>query len=163
MPQTYEPIATTTTSSSATSVVFSSLGSYTDLIVVVNAGATVAADLWMRFNGDTASNYSSTWIYGTGSTAGSVRQSTTYIICNWYAGLPAGTNDRVIDLINIQNYANTSVNKTVLMRANNAAGGTDAGVGLWRSTAAITSITLLPSNNAFRDGSTFTLYGITAA
>ena len=163
MPATYEPIATTTTSSSATSVTFSSLGSYTDIIVVVNAGATAVADLWMRFNSDTASNYSSTWVYGTGTTTGSVRQSTTYIICDWYAALPTGTNDRVTTLLNIMNYSNTTTNKTVLIRANNAASGTDAGVGMWRSTAAITSITLLTSNNAFRDGSTFTLYGITAA
>lgn len=163
MPTTYEPIATTTTSSSATSVIFNSFTGYTDLVVVANVGATVAADLWVRFNSDTTSNYSYTYLYGTGTTAASIRASNTYIICDWYGNLPSGTNDRAIIIINIMNYSNTTTNKTVLVRSNNSASGTDAGVGMWRSTAAITSITLLPSNNAFRDGSTFTLYGIKAA
>lgn len=163
MALTYEPIATTTTSSSATSVIFNTLGSYTDLVVVINAGATGSADLFMRFNSDTGSNYSYTYLYGTGSATGSVRAGNTYIICDWYSALPTGTTDRSTYLINIFNYTNSSTHKNVLIRANNSALGVDAGAGVWRNTAPITSITFLPSGSAFRDGSTFTVYGIKAA
>jgi hypothetical protein len=61
------------------------------------------------------------------------------------------------------NYSNTTTNKTALIRGNNAALFTDATVGVWRSTAAITSITLASDGAAFDSGSTFNLYGIAAA
>ena len=62
MPNTYEPIATNTLGSAASSVTFSSIPStYTDLIVVMNyANSTGLADVFFRFNGDTGSNYSDT-------------------------------------------------------------------------------------------------------
>ena len=62
------------------------------------------------------------------------------------------------------NYSNTTTFKTILMRANNAALGVDAIVGLWRSTAAINEIKVFPTGGAnFETGSTFSLYGIKAA
>jgi hypothetical protein len=62
------------------------------------------------------------------------------------------------------NYVNSTSNKTYLSRANNATFGTDAIVGLWRSSAAVTSLNLKNSDsNSFVVGSTFTLYGIKAA
>jgi len=61
------------------------------------------------------------------------------------------------------NYSNTTTYKTGLVRANSAASGTDAIVGLWRSTAAITSIVATHDTAQFATGSTFTLYGIASA
>ena len=62
------------------------------------------------------------------------------------------------------NYANTTTNKTVLLRNNNTAFGTEAQVGLWRSTSAINTIKLyLDRAEYYVVGSTFTLYGIKAA
>ena len=66
-------------------------------------------------------------------------------------------------IVQFMNYSNTTTNKTVLSRANNAATGTDAIVNLWRSTAAITSIYVYVPSGNFATGSTFTLYGILAA
>jgi hypothetical protein len=60
------------------------------------------------------------------------------------------------------NYANTSTYKTVLTRSNKY-DRVGAIVGLWRSTAAINSITLTAYSNTYAIGSTFTLYGIAAA
>jgi hypothetical protein len=65
-------------------------------------------------------------------------------------------------LVNVMNYSNATTYKTFLARGNIAAGGTEAVVGLWRNTAAITSLELLPTASTFATGSTFTLYGIKA-
>ena len=162
---TYEPIATQTLGSATATVTFSSIsGSYTDLVLICQVQRSTATGtyLQMRFNSDSGSNYSTTILYGSGSTAGSWRDSNrTDINLDYYA---APTNSSwSIRNINIMNYSNTTTYKTVLNRANDATQGTDTGVHLWRATSAITSLVLtMPSNN-FIAGSTFTLYGIKAA
>lgn len=174
MPQTYTPIATTTVSGSTTqTVTFSSIPStYTDLIVIINAGYTnnVGDDQFhMRINGDTGSNYSNTVLYGTGSAAGSYRDSNfTYM----NMGRASRNDIATAVIVNLQNYANTTTNKSVLftMRtADSSYAGANvpitSGAGLWRSTSAINSITFSNyyNTNYYRSGSTFTLYGIKAA
>lgn len=162
---TYFPIATTTLGSSQAEVTFNSFSGYTDLVLIVSA-TPVAAGTWnleMRFNNDTGSNYSRTVLSGDGSTAQSDRQSNqTLMNCVYNAAL---SSTRSVDIIQIMNYANSTTNKTCLVRANNTASGqgTDAIVGLWRNTNAITEIDLFTSGTSFATGSTFTLYGIAAA
>jgi hypothetical protein len=158
---TYTQIASTTLGSTASTVTFSSIaGTYTDLVLVVNATWNTAgtANLTFQANGDTASNYSATRILGTGSSAVSARQGGTYMMV-------ADIDDSLFtSIINIQNYANTTTYKTVLSRMGWAAGYTGAYVCLWRSTAAITSFVISKNQSgAFAVGSTFNLYGITAA
>jgi hypothetical protein len=63
----------------------------------------------------------------------------------------------------IFNYSNTTTNKSVLGRASNPSANTTACVGLWRNTAAITSVSVYGVGANFTVGSTFTLYGIKAA
>lgn len=161
MPVTYEPLATTTLGSAVNTVTFSSIsGAYTDLVLVQNGGFTSAAgDVFIRFNSDSGSNYSSTALSGSGSSALSSRESNaTRILVDSYGYPTTGISTRIIQ---IMNYSNTTTNKTLLSRANNAATGVDAVVGLWRSTAAITSIDLYAwTTNSFSAGSTFSLYGI---
>lgn len=167
MANTYDAIATTTVSGTSTfSVTFSSIsGSYTDLILVVaNASFSSAAQGALRFNGDTGNNYSWTVLTGSGGTAGSLRGSNVGIIqIGYYDYLDTGTNYTAICQIN--NYSNTTTNKTALARGNEASLGVSAAVGLWRNTAAITSVTFLPAYGGayIGAGSTFTLYGIAAA
>jgi hypothetical protein len=164
MPATYEPIATTTTSGSASSVTFSSItGTYTDLVIVVNAGGSTNADLHIQFNADTGSNYSRTVLSGSGSAASSGRQSSVTYIRVDNLGYLNTTFPAFNAIINVMNYSNTTTNKTVVSRTNNASTGVDASVGLWRSTAAITSVVLFPDTGTLTNGSTFTLYGIKAA
>ena len=161
MTATYDCIATTALGSSASSVSFTSIsGSYTDLILAASVGSASAEDLRLRFNSDTGSNYSTTMLYGTGSAAGSARTtSATSITAGFYwGGLPSTLSALII---HIMNYSNSTTYKTVLTRANNTSQEVDAFVGLWRSTSAITSVTLLPNNSAsFASGCMFTLYGI---
>jgi hypothetical protein len=164
---TYDKLATTTTTGSATTVTFNSIsGAYTDLVLVSNAGAIVnGSDLRMRINGDTGNNYSDTYLWGSGSTAGSARASSqSRFSLTYYGTLPSGSTSRATIITHIMNYSNSTTYKTCLTRANNAASGTDAIAHLWRNTNAITSISLLELGlSGFTDGSTFTLYGILKA
>lgn len=164
---TYEPIATTTLTTSTATVTFSSIsGNYTDLILVCNiAQAAGNNSLRYRFNSDTGSNYSYTDLKGDGSSATSGRESS---ITSGVAASTSGSTSFELNVIfQILNYSNTTTYKTTLGRGNRASSQTDATVGLWRSTAAITTIDLalgssFPTNN-FASGSTFTLYGIKSA
>ena len=71
--------------------------------------------------------------------------------------------------LNIMNYSNTTTYKTAIWRAGNwqtTANNTETGigVGLWRSTAAITGVTFVCGGGVnFSAGSTFNLYGILGA
>jgi hypothetical protein len=112
-------------------------------------------------NGDSGTNYSSTTLKGNGSSASSARLSNINRIVFDADG--ASTSITNVNVINFQNYANTTTNKTVVGRSSDATYGTAAIVGLWRSTAAITSITIGIDGHNFITGSTFTLYGIAAA
>lgn len=160
MPTTYEPIATTTLGSAQSSVSFTSIsGSYTDLVLIVHTlGVSTTQQTAFRINSDTGSNYSRTYLTGTGSAANSGRNS----------GLDSGIigsygSAADVDIAHFMNYANTTTYKTVIARGGGASNEVKAQVNLWSSTAAITSITVLTSGGTFNSGSTFTLYGIKAA
>jgi hypothetical protein len=159
MPSTYEPIATQTLGSAAATVTFSSIaGTYTDLVLVTSF-TSGNNDEKLQFNGDTGSNYSWTRLWGDGSTANSSRSSNTTFIRSIGGDLTTQQNT----IIYIQNYSNSTTHKTTLSRGTNPSVLTMAVVGLWRNTAAITSITYSTSANTFATGSTFTLYGIKSA
>lgn len=162
MPATYEPLATTTVSgSSTTEIIFSSIsGSYTDLVLIGSGFTSADVQTYIQFNSDTGSNYSDTYIYGDGTNAVSGRDiSQQSIFAGGYATSASGNK-----IAHILNYSNSTTNKTVLIRANNpVVGYTQARVGLWRSTAAITSIRHFVTSGVFSSGFTLTLYGIKAA
>ena len=161
---TYTPIATTSISSNTTAYTFSSIPStYTDLVLILNVISTSTAGnyVYLQYNGDTGSNYSTTILTGTGSSAISTRfNNRTNFNIDYYATPNTEISNRIVS---IMNYSNTTTYKTGLLRANRAGGGTDATVGLWRSTAAINSITVTHDTAQFAAGSMFTLYGIAAA
>jgi hypothetical protein len=162
MTSTYEKIATNTLGSAASSVTFSSLGSYTDIVIVsVPSITSGSAGVRIRFNSDSGSNYSQTEIYGDGTSAASAR-NTNQTSGKLTDAISPSTNFNFNLLVNVMNYSNATTYKTFLARGNIASGGTEAVVGLWRNTAAITSLELLPTASTFATGSTFTLYGIKA-
>lgn len=160
MPKTYEPIATQTLGSAAASVTFSTIpGTYTDLVLVATGTNTTSAqNVLLRFNGDSTALYSRTFIYGDGTSAVSSRDSGQTSIGLFYYG-----TGQAVGIAHVMNYANTTTNKTVISRSNDAASTTNAVVSLYRNTAAITSITLLAASTTLAAGSIFTLYGIKAA
>ena len=162
MPKTYEPIATYTAPSAQASYTFTAIsGSYTDLILVaVSANTSAATNMTIQVNGDTGSNYSRTRINGNGTTAASSRNSNETRIYNGDVG---NTSVPSVNTVHFMNYSNTTTYKTIFGRYGEADIQTGAVVGLWRSTSAITSITVNSATNNFTTASTFTLYGIKAA
>lgn len=159
---TYTPIQTTTLGSNQGSVTLSSIPStYTDIILVMSLSTNGAANMQIQFNGSSAANYSDTYISGDGTSATSGRHSN---VTNAYCGYFPAADATVSDIISIQNYANTTTYKTAMVDFKN--GGTQViqYINLWRSTAAISSITVsLDSGMSFKTNSSFTLYGIAAA
>ena len=163
MATTYEPIATTTLGSAQASYTFSSISSaYTDLVLVTNVKAVTSSELRIQLNSDTGTNYSFTYLSGNGTSAFSSRGSTaSRIPLNSYAD--ASTTFAQTTISQVMNYSNATTYKTVITRASNANNGVDAVVGLWRNTAAITSINVFLATGHLDTGSTLTLCGIKAA
>jgi hypothetical protein len=178
---TYVALATQTLSTTATSVTFSSIPQgYTDLILVASIRSdTVTYNNMnfpiLRFNGDSTSGlYSVTSLYsrntGGGDTANSTRSSSQNEI-NFGGVVTTSMSASTFSpwIAHLLNYSNTTTNKTVLNRIASASNlttsdGTSAGVGLWRNTAAITSISLTATSSGnFVTGSTFSLYGIASS
>ena len=156
---TYTPIATTTFSGSTATLDFTSISGYTDLILVINGSLASDQRFCLRFNSDTGSNYSYTRIYGTGSSAVSSRESS---LSYAFVSGGDGTNWNTY-IVQIMNYANATTYKSLLHRANDAATQVTAAVNLWRSTSAITTVTLFSLSGAnFTSGTMATLYGIGA-
>ena len=172
---TYDALKQTTLSVDATSVTWSLSGitGYTDLVIVASQYAKFSADgsagLFLRFNGDTGNNYSSTIFYTQGTSALSIRntsQGRGQIGQTWCTTSSTTTKFNTA-VINIQNYANTTTYKTTIGRSGSADGVVDATAMLWKgatgsSTEAITSIEITTNGTTFLAGSTFALYGIAA-
>ena len=169
MAATYEPIASTTLGSAASSITFSGISAdWTDLVLVcVDRSTDNNAYGNLRFNSDTSSNYSRTRLMGYSGGALSTRDSNATSIHGGLSALNNATSGIFgVSVHHVLSYANTSVYKTTLSAAADPS-NTDSTVmrvvGLWRSTAAVTSLTYLHASANFATGSTFSLYGIQAA
>lgn len=166
---TYTAIASTTLTSSASSVTFSSLDTiaagYRDLVLVVNAAKNDAGGdaLRMQFNADTGSNYSTVFMEGDGSSTFSNTYTGTAIWDVYWNAIWAGAT-KAQATFHVMDFASTDKHKSTLSRSGRADKATVAAAGRWANTAAITSITLSYTNPSatFSIGSTFSLYGIVA-
>lgn len=164
---TYVALDTKTLGTAVPTVTFTSIPQgYTDLVLVSQfTGSAVNNQINIQVgNGsvDTGSNYSYTQMYGTGSAAASARSTSQTSILLGYTDTATTSIDSNL-IASIQNYSNTTTNKTILSRGNSPARATAAIVGLWRSTAAINTITVSTGSSTFAVGSTFTIYGIAAS
>lgn len=165
MPATYEPIATQTLTGNAATVTFSSIpATYTDLVIVAqmkNNGT--GSDLRLRFNGDTAGNYSRTIIGGNGTSSYSaIAMDAAFARVNYSE--PITTDGNTIYKINIMNYSNTNKYKNILSRSDRGVHSTACMANLWRSNSAINTIEFSTDlSGQFVAGSIITLYGIKAA
>lgn len=156
-------IATTTLGSAAANIVFSSItGTYADLRLVIVATSGSTDELSIRFNSDTATNYSYTRITGSGTAAGSARvtNANRLDIDGGSAVLNSTPSLRTVDLMSYSG----STFKTALVTTSgdtDGAGGVLRSVGLWRSTSVVTAITIFAAGGTnLAAGTTATLYGI---
>ena len=171
MATTYTLISSNVLTGSAASVTFSSIPStYTDLVLKVSARSTRVANsnnLDLRINADSSALYSYTYIYGSGSSAASSRSSAdTSVFVSTMNAANSTSNTFTSAEIYIPSYT-VSQNKpfgSFGAFENNSAtvNEIDANAHLYRSTSAITSLTLYSGLGSFNfdTGSSFYLYGI---
>lgn len=155
---TYTTIASTTLASGSATIVLDNIpGTYTDLQLIFSGTVSGAAtNPILYFNTDTANgNYGYTRWYAYGSGKGSDTGNGTYIL----GDITTNWSSHIVD---IMNYANTTSWKSIISRGHIVDSSESLYLGAWKSTAAITKITLSLGTN-YLTGSTATLIGIKAA
>ena len=161
---TYDLLDSNVVTGTPSSITFSSLDTlasgYRDLVIICTLKTNGALNaLFMRFNGDTGSNYSRVSMTGNGSTASSY-SGTGDSIRSVIAQLDNTNFNETI--FQIFDFSQTDKHKSVLARMNNTGQGVEAGAYRWASTSAITSVTIFPDSNQFVSGTTIYLYGISS-
>jgi hypothetical protein len=166
----YESIQTYTLTGNQTSVTFSGIsGSYKHLqlrFIAKTNRADTDDYVLMQLNGDTAANYSWHVIRGNGSVAiaGGATNASNIRLEYAASGNSGASNIFAASVLDILDYSDTNKYKTTRILNGvdlNGTGWIYFSSGNWRSTSAITSITLTPSfGTAFMQYSSFALYGI---
>lgn len=167
---TYQPIGTVTLSSANSAITFSGISSsFTDLSLLIVGRQTSANTIpLLRFNSDSASNYSDIIFAATQDSNASInnQRSSNVTGIRFVGPVSIGTQPAVSQ-IDILSYSNTSVFKSPLCQFSYFNQGTlirqGRVIGLWRNTVAINSITLTALTDTWVAGTTATLYGITRA
>jgi hypothetical protein len=163
---TYDLIASQTLGSAASSITFSSIAaSWTDLrLVFVGTSSSSAPDVFLRFNNVSTGTYSITALNGNGTTAAST-SLTNQTEIDPYSQYGSFSTPPAFISYDIFSYAGSTYKTTLITVANdkNGTGNINLTVGLWRSTAAITTVTLSTNVTSFAAGTTANLYGILKA
>ena len=166
MPTTYEPIASTTLSTAAASITFSSIPqTYTDLRIVFLESSSNGATQTLNFNGDFGTSYNNTLFAGNGGTMYNWSDSNVsriiidYFVSGGSATIPA------FKTIDIFSYTTTRFKSTLYTNSNdqNGSGSNEKGVGIWTGNDAVTSLTLGRASGNYLAGTRATLYGILRA
>jgi hypothetical protein len=166
----YESIATTTVGAGGSgTITFSSIPStfkHLQIRVIARGNNADTFDsYYVRYNGDSADNYTHQSFQGDGSTITRTTSSTTNAIRgNDITGNTAAASIFGAGVLDIIDYSST-----VKFKNGKLLGGVDRNgtgmiafnTGYWRTTAAITSITITPVfGTLFVEYSSFALYGI---
>jgi hypothetical protein len=164
LPGSYESIATVNVTSTQSFIEFTGIaGTYSHLQLRILQRSTTPNNTNMTFNSDTGSNYNWHELFGDGSTAASASSSgsVTFMKASYLESVTAGyVGASVIDVLD---YSNTSKNKTMRALTGSDANGTGYILlrsGLWRNTAAITTIRLTPASGSWDNNAQIALYGI---
>jgi hypothetical protein len=167
----FDLLETQVLGTAAASVTFSSLSAYAATYQHFQLRVTARMSfsdpersLVLRFNADTASNYNNHGLYGSGSSVGTFYFADTYISIGSFPAANATANAFGPGVIDILDPFETTKNKTVRSLAGTpTTPQVSLRSGLWRNTAAVSSITLLDPTSNLVTGSRFSLYGIKAA
>lgn len=164
----YDLLESTVLTSSASSVSFTGLGSYSDYkhlqirAVVKNSGAS-ENNLGFRLNSDTGSNYASHRLYGNGSSV--ISNGASNIDKMLYLTMPDSTDASNIfgcAVIDVLDFSSSTKNTTFrwLWGMNGTDTHVGLGSGLWNNTNAVTSVSVFPFSDNFVSGSRFSLMGV---
>lgn len=167
---TYIKIASNTVGAGGVaSVTFSSIPStYTDLILFSSIRCSTTEDAaYLRFNNDSAGNYSYRRIISDGTTVSSSSASAqAQLALQFMAQSNYTASTFSNNMVYIPNYAGSNV-KSASFDSVNETNATNPrmllAAGLWSGTAAINRLDLIPGLGNFAQYSTFTLYGISNA
>jgi hypothetical protein len=174
MPSTYTLISSNVLSSSAASVTFSAIPStYTDLVVRISARtdqASTTAYLTYKLNGGGTGLQSETYLGagggGTTPESGRTSNSNGGIGSGGFISL-SGNSATANTFGSVEIYIPSYTASQNKPTGNFGVGETNAtaiqmGItaGMWRNTAAVTTIAFSPSGSNFLTGSSFYLYGI---
>lgn len=155
--QSITAIGSITLQASSSSVIFSSIpNSYRDLIFIVDGNVTGSLTTQLRFNSDGGSNY--LHVSAASDNANnrySVSGTTTFI----NAAPDFGTNTRFNQHYYIFDYAQTDKHKAVGVKHGLGDLSPNMVAARWASSAAINTIELSSSANAFAVGTRVSLYG----
>jgi hypothetical protein len=164
----YESIATANGTGSSGTISFTSIPStykHLQLRAIGRsdyAGANV--QIAVRFNSDTASNYSTHYIVGNGSTAtASAAANTTFAEGGQVSAATSTASAMGSAVMDILDYADTNKYKTLRSLSGFDANGSGQILltsGAWRSTSAITSVILIAGAGNWTTTTQFALYGI---
>lgn len=153
----------------AASITFNNIPQvYTDLMIKISFKSNTTnngENIFMRFNGDSGSNYSIRRIYGSGTSVASDAISGTYMSINITGNSAAvASNTFGNGEIYIPNYTSSNRKSVIgdgVGEANSTENYLGLNAGLWTGTSAINSIAFTPHvGNAWVQYSTVSLYGI---
>lgn len=165
--KTYDLIASQTFSNQASATFASIPSTYTDLVLEGTVWAASASSFQMQVGNSTVQTgtvYSFNERYGTGSTlAGTQGTNQSAFIMGNDIGIGTSSNDCLSIKIDLMSYSKTNMFKTVLYECGRTAGGVARGVGLFRSTASIDTISVFSGNGSINIYGTLSLFGIQAA
>ena len=165
MASTYEPIATSTLGSAASSITFSSIPStYTDLRLVFIGTVSADTGAYITFNSDSGSNYSFSSILGSGASAGAQNRTDQTSQWLYYYGNMSSTVPTFVTT-DIFSYTGSTFKSSLSTKNGdfNGSGSIQSMCSMWRNTSAINRIDIYSQSGTFSIGTRATLYGIKAA
>lgn len=149
-----------TLAASASSVTFSNIPqNYADFTLVFSGTASQRAELGIRVNSDSGTNYPYVIMRGNGSTvSAAVATTETYMFSSGRVN-----SDQSTQIIQFMDYSATDKHKAVLWRDSAAQEYVTACVARWANINAISRIDLsFPFGGTFNSGCTFSIYGVHA-
>lgn len=152
------------TNPNATSFDFTSIpGTYKDLILEFVDLTTSASGktVCVRANGDTAANYSYTHYSaaGTAKASAMVSGSANGFLLGGAVATTSAT-EGLAGMLHIMSYASTAIYKSTVSRCGRPGVGLEQSLSQWRSTTAITSLTVRVTATPGDISGTFRLWGV---
>jgi hypothetical protein len=164
-----QPIYTQTVGAGgASSITFNNIPQgYTDLVVKISSRSTSnSPSTYLTFNGDTNTNFSDTWLAGTGAATTSTRLASSSFIRFDASGQGPDDTSNVFGNVEIyipnyasSNYKQITYDSVKERNGNNYNYASVLGAALWRNTNPITLIYFGMDGNIVQY-STFSLYGV---